>query len=69
MRRGDGTTAGRVAEDMVQVNHARSISTIASSLGGAAQGDGRKTRYFVVDSIEALAKFGGTDEAWYDPSC
>lgn len=49
---------------MVQVNHARSISTIASSLGGAAQGDGRKTRYFVVDSIEALAKFGGTDEAW-----
>lgn len=61
VRRGDGT-AGRIAEDMVLVNHARTTSSISSSLSHT--GEVKKTRYFVVDSVEALSKFGGHDEAW-----
>lgn len=45
---------------MVQVSHARTTSTISSSLNG--QQEVRKARYFVVDGVEALAKFG--PDAW-----
>ncbi|GAA5927472.1 hypothetical protein JCM1841_000935 [Sporobolomyces salmonicolor] len=56
------SAAGYLAEDVVQVNHARA----GASLGQAA-GETRKARYFVVDGVEALSKFGGAgklDEAW-----
>lgn len=47
---------------MIQVNHSR------ASGGSSGQTiETRKARYFVVDSVEALAKFGGAgrvDEAW-----
>ncbi|ORY44642.1 RNA pol II accessory factor, Cdc73 family-domain-containing protein [Leucosporidium creatinivorum] len=52
--------AGTAAEDMVQVSHARTTSSISSSLNG--QQEARKARYFVVDGVEALAKFG--PDAW-----
>lgn len=50
-----GSSTGRT-EDVLQVYHART----------SAHGpDARKARYFVVDSVDALAKFGGVEEAWY----
>lgn len=49
------------AEDMLQISHARTTSTISSSLQGGQQ-EARKARYFVVDGVEALAKFG--PDAW-----
>jgi len=49
-----GSSTGRT-EDVLQVHHAKT-----SSHGP----DARKARYFVVDSVDALAKFGGVEEAW-----
>lgn len=57
---GDGRSG---ASDLVLIEHARTTSTISSSLGNAAEA--RKARYMIVDSIEALSKFGQNDEAWY----
>ena len=61
-------------EDVVSVNHRRQIglpsnnAASGGSLGSSAYGDGgmatgeKNARYFVVDSVEALSKFG--DDAW-----
>lgn len=57
-----GSSTGRT-EDVVQVHHARATAPTAS---GA---EPRKARYFVVDSVEALAKFGGVDDAWERVVC
>ncbi|GAA5841040.1 hypothetical protein JCM3766R1_006645 [Sporobolomyces carnicolor] len=54
-----GNSSGYLAEDVVQVNHAR-----ASSGGGI---ETRQARYFVVDSVDALEKLAGQGkgaEAW-----
>ncbi|GAA5894752.1 hypothetical protein JCM8208_006060 [Rhodotorula glutinis] len=61
----NANTPGNTAEDVVLVNHARSSATSAP---GA---ETRKARYFVVDSVEALSKFGGgkLDEAWERVVC
>jgi parafibromin len=59
-----GNVSGYIAEDVVQVNHAR------ASASGANTAATRPARYFVVDSVEALSKFGGAgklDEAWCAP--
>ncbi|SCV74674.1 BQ2448_7703 [Microbotryum intermedium] len=67
--------AGGEETDMVIVHHARASSTIASSVesrnGAAAhdpnaalRGGAGGARYFVVNSVEALAKFGSLDDAW-----
>lgn len=54
--------------DMVMIHHARTTTTISSSINkndynqlNAAKG----SRYFIVNSVEALAKFGSLDDAWY----
>ncbi|GAA5902403.1 Cdc73p [Sporobolomyces salmoneus] len=59
-----GMSSGYLAEDVVQVNHARAT-------GGAGGGKGavetRMARYFVVDSVDALEKLAGQgkgQEAW-----
>jgi parafibromin len=61
-------------EDVVTVYHRRQIGTLtaaqaaaaasgASGLGSSSLGAGeRQARYFIVDSVEALSKFG--DDAW-----
>lgn len=65
--------SGRIAEDVVQINHKRKIGSAADSsvaaggLSGANRAErtaaGEKlTRYFVVDGVDALSKFG--DDAW-----
>ena len=65
--------SGRIAEDVVQINHKRKIgsasdaNTAAGGLSGANRAErtaaGEKlTRYFVVDGVDALSKFG--DDAW-----
>lgn len=63
-----GQTSG-ATEDVITVNHARTTSSISSSLSSqSVNGEVRKTRYFVVDGVEALSKFGGNgglDEAWF----
>ncbi|KPV73032.1 uncharacterized protein RHOBADRAFT_38691 [Rhodotorula graminis WP1] len=61
----NANTPGNTVEDVVLVNHARSSATSAP---GA---ETRKSRYFVVDSVEALSKFGGgkLDEAWERVVC
>lgn len=51
-----------MAEDVIQINHARATGSV-----GGAGNETRNARYFVVDSVEALSKFGGAgklDEAW-----
>ncbi|GAA6017522.1 hypothetical protein JCM10207_008254 [Rhodosporidiobolus poonsookiae] len=56
-----GGGGGYAGEDVVQVNHARSTSSAGTTA------ETRKARYFVVDGVEALSKFGGAgklDEAW-----
>lgn len=62
-----GQTGG-ATEDVITVNHARATNSISSSLSGqSSSAELRKTRYFVVDGVEALSKFGGAgglDEAW-----
>ncbi|GAA5838463.1 hypothetical protein JCM11251_003399 [Rhodosporidiobolus azoricus] len=48
------------ASDVLQINHTR-----ATTAAGTAET--RKARYFIVDGVEALSKFGGAgklDEAW-----
>jgi len=68
------------AEDVVHINHKRTIGTLASesaivnaanNMGGGLAGQNRAergaageklVRYFVVDGVEALSKFG--DDAW-----
>ncbi|GAA5876380.1 hypothetical protein JCM8547_003023 [Rhodosporidiobolus lusitaniae] len=53
------------AEDVLVVNHARVTTS-------AATAETRKARYFVVDGVEALSKFGGAgklDEAWERVVC
>ncbi|GAA6039763.1 hypothetical protein JCM8097_004210 [Rhodosporidiobolus ruineniae] len=55
------TAAFGVSTDMIQVNHARSTSA------AGVTAETRKARYFIVDGVEALSKFGGAgklDEAW-----
>merc|ERR1712093_462838 len=69
--------SNRVAEDVVQIMHKRQIGTTASDgRGGDAYGGGlsgsnraergaageKLVRYFVVDGVDALSKFG--DDAW-----
>lgn len=56
----NANSAGSAVEDVVLVNHARSSAVSAPGM------ETRKARYFVVDSVEALSKFGGgkLDEAW-----
>ncbi|SCZ97812.1 BZ3500_MvSof-1268-A1-R1_Chr3-3g06387 [Microbotryum saponariae] len=66
--------AGGEETDMVIVHHARASSTIASSVesrngwtndpNAALRGGAGGARYFVVNSVEALAKFGSLDDAW-----
>ncbi|GAA5905912.1 hypothetical protein JCM6882_009068 [Rhodosporidiobolus microsporus] len=54
------SASGFVTEDVIQINHARATSS-------AATAETRKARYFIVDGVEALSKFGGAgklDEAW-----
>lgn len=68
-------SSGRIAEDVVQINHKRQIGSLAGESGAAALGGlsganraertaaGEKlVRYFVVDGVDALSKFG--DDAW-----
>lgn len=55
---------GGLAEDLVRVMHARSTTSISSTMAGQANGEARKATYYVVDNAEALAKFGPNDEAW-----
>lgn len=62
-----GNVSGYIAEDVVQVNHARASASSSSSAAAANTAATRHARYFVVDSVEALSKFGGAgklDEAW-----
>lgn len=69
--------SNRVAEDVVQINHKRQIGmTTSDSRGGDPYGGGlsgvnraergaageKLVRYFVVDGVDALSKFG--DDAW-----
>lgn len=65
--------SGRIAEDVVQIEHVRQIGSSsdakdsAGGLSGANRAErtaaGEKlTRYFVVDGVDALSKFG--DDAW-----
>lgn len=65
--------SGRIAEDVVQINHKRQIGSAsdkgldAGGLSGANRAErtaaGEKlVRYFVVDGVDALSKFG--DDAW-----
>lgn len=64
----EGQVIGKTAEDVIQVNHARATTSISSTLAGgngSAPVEARKARYFIVDGVEALSKFGGTDDAWY----
>ncbi|GAA5881758.1 hypothetical protein JCM3774_000865 [Rhodotorula dairenensis] len=61
-REAAGASTAYVAEDVIQINHARATGTV-----GGAGNETRNARYFVVDSVEALSKFGGAgklDEAW-----
>ena len=68
---------GRIAEDVVTINHKRQIGILS---GDNARDDGglsgqnkqerqmageKLTRYFVVDGVDALSKFG--DDAWWVP--
>ena len=68
-------TSGRIAEDVIHVNRKRQIGLLS---GDNARDDGglsgqnkqergkageKLTRYFVVDGVDALSKFG--DDAWY----
>ncbi|GAA5957325.1 hypothetical protein JCM10213_003790, partial [Rhodosporidiobolus nylandii] len=49
------------SEDVLQISHARATTS------GGTTAETRKARYFVVDGVEALAKFGGQgrlEEAW-----
>ncbi|BGP52014.1 accessory factor associated with RNA polymerase II [Rhodotorula kratochvilovae] len=61
----ENTNSANVVEDVVLVNHAR------ASTSSAPGTETRKARYFVVDSVEALSKFGGgkLDEAWERVVC
>lgn len=70
-----GSTNGRIAEDVIIINHARSnissnsssstsTNNLGKSLGNNSNGEVRKARYFVVDGVDALSKFGGIEEAW-----
>jgi len=67
-------TSGRIAEDVIHVNRKRQIGLLS---GDNARDDGglsgqnkqergkageKLTRYFVVDGVDALSKFG--DDAW-----
>ncbi|GAA5969722.1 hypothetical protein JCM3765_001219 [Sporobolomyces pararoseus] len=59
-------TGGYVTEDVVQINHARASNSSSNSNGRI---ETRMARYFIVDSVEALSKFGGQgggreDELW-----
>lgn len=65
--------SGLLAEDVVQINHKRQIGSSADTmhdaggLSGANRAErtaaGEKlVRYFVVDGVDALGKFG--DDAW-----
>lgn len=61
-REAAGASTAYVAEDVIQINHARATGSV-----GGAGNETRNARYFVVDSVEALSKFGGAgklDEAW-----
>ncbi|GAA6061513.1 hypothetical protein JCM10212_004503 [Sporobolomyces blumeae] len=66
--RAAGASSAYIAEDVIQVNHQRASGQPQHhSTGGSQTVETRKARYFVVDSVEALAKFGGAgrvDEAW-----
>ena len=73
-------SSGRIAEDVVQINHKRQIGSLAGDAAASAnagpQGGGlaganraerglageKLVRYFVVDGVDALSKFG--DDAW-----
>ncbi|GAA5883032.1 hypothetical protein JCM16303_006800 [Sporobolomyces ruberrimus] len=65
---GGGTGSGYLAEDVVQINHQRASGSAQNGQGGANKSvETRMARYFVVDTVEALGKFGGTgreEEAW-----
>ncbi|KAL8292890.1 hypothetical protein RQP46_000584 [Phenoliferia psychrophenolica] len=61
---GGGVKASRAAEDVIIIEHARTTSSISSSLGQGGSNDGRKQRFYVVDGVEALSKFGGLEDAW-----
>lgn len=70
--------SGRIAEDVVHINHKRQVGPGGGGGGGdergglggqaraerGAQGE-KLSRYFVVDGVEALSKFG--DDAWWAP--
>ena len=74
---GNPEVSQRTTEDVVAINRRRQVGTLSaasqsqaslnsassSSLGSSSYGAGEKTlRYFVVDSTEALSKFGA--DAW-----
>jgi parafibromin len=66
-KEGGNSGGGYLAEDVVQINHARA-NTGGVGIGGGKTIETRQARYFIVDSVEALAKFGGPgkeEEAWY----
>ncbi|KAK4056355.1 accessory factor associated with RNA polymerase II [Microbotryomycetes sp. JL221] len=54
------TQGGGATGDVIPVTRIRPATSVASSFGQAPV---RKSRYFIVDGVEALAKFGG-DNAW-----
>jgi hypothetical protein len=60
---GSYSNSGRSVEDVIVVNHAR----LMSNVGPNGEVNSRKVRFFVVDGVEALSKFGGLEEAWYVP--
>lgn len=55
-----------MTEDVISVMHRRSATTSSTASAAAAnpaqQAPDRAARYFVVDGVEALSKFG--EEAW-----
>lgn len=61
---GSGIKSSRAAEDVIIVEHARTTSSISSSLGQNGPSEGKKQRFYVVDGVEALSKFGGLEDAW-----
>ncbi|KAM0754047.1 CDC73-domain-containing protein [Meredithblackwellia eburnea MCA 4105] len=54
----------RGTDDVVVVEHARPTSSMSSSGAGSQEASVKKQRYYVVDGVDALSKFGGIEDAW-----
>ncbi|KAH8924092.1 CDC73-domain-containing protein [Atractiella rhizophila] len=59
----------KMPDDVVAIHHLRTTSTISASLSSGQgiqrqEGPQKAAKYFVVDGVDALAKFGEGEEAW-----